>query len=92
MNPMIGMALIGLVLMVTSCAGSDQIQHLRLDAGPVSPLQSQRSQPTLSLTVGPFTDGRGENPRLGVRHHLFGGETYFALGDGHPAGARLVLQ
>jgi hypothetical protein len=32
----------------------------------------------------PFEDGRSDTTRLGVRHHLGGGETYFNVSDGKP--------
>lgn len=74
-------------LAVTGCAGKGEVTVVDIPNRPVSPgTLSPPSQP-LRVAVEPFEDVRPHKSRLGVRSHLWGGESYFDVPGGSPSQA-----
>lgn len=74
-------------LAVTGCAGKGEVTIVNIPNRPVSPgTLSPQSQP-LRVAVEPFEDARPHKSRLGVRSHLWGGESYFDVPGGSPSQA-----
>jgi hypothetical protein len=56
-----------------------------LSLRPAPPVETQeKSGPVLSVAIIPFEDTRPDTSRLGTRHHLWGGESYFNVPSGKP--------
>lgn len=72
--------LMGLCLsMVTGCAGKGEVRYLDLTtkqpAGPMAVAEP------VTIVIEPFEDRRAEKGRVGMRTHLWGGVTYFNIGE-----------
>jgi hypothetical protein len=66
---------------VLGCAGTGQVVPLQVRSNAASD-SSPTKATALSVGVVPFEDARPDTTKLGVRHHLGGGESYFNLTDG----------
>ncbi|MBI3355829.1 MAG: hypothetical protein HY038_03495 [Nitrospirae bacterium] len=69
-------------LVVNGCAGKGEVIAVdipikQVSAGALSPRAAG-----LRVAVEPFDDSRPQKARLGVRSHLWGGESYFEVPDG----------
>src|SRR5438046_637846 len=76
--------LVGVLLGMTvlaACAGKGEVIPLQLSTPAESRPAAQGQGP--SVLVLPFEDARSDK-RLGVRRHLWGGESAFELQDGKP--------
>lgn len=69
---------------LAGCATKSQVVHL--DIRPIQPtsVAAASKGDSLSVAVVAFEDARPEKSRLGVRHHFWGGETYFDVPGGKP--------
>jgi hypothetical protein len=66
---------------VTGCAGKGERIDLKI---PIAKGTDEKVVALNSATVviQPFEDNRTDRSRLGTRHHLWGGESYFSLSSG----------
>jgi len=71
------------LLALAGCATKGAV-NLDLQAVPSSSEAPQKKADSLTGTVASFEDARPEKDRLGVRHHLWGGETTFNVPGGKP--------
>jgi len=71
----------GLLLVLTGCAGSGQTVALDVKAVPTTKAINQRLQ-EVTVAVEPFEDLRPDKAKLGVRTHIWGGETVFNVPGG----------
>ncbi len=74
-------ALLGLIVLA-GCAGTGQVVPLKIQALPSLRSINQNLQ-DIKVVVESFEDARPDTSRLGVRTHLGGGETSFAVQGGH---------
>lgn len=80
------------LLSVAGCAGKGEVITLELQAVKPSPtMEEGKMEGTvpgqaagLSIAVGGFEDARAEAKRLGIRQHLWGGESYFDVPESRP--------
>ena len=76
----LGIGLLGIIL-VSGCAGKGERIDLNV---PVPSGAGEKavamSSPTVSIQ--PFEDHRTDRSHLGIRHHLWGGESHFSLSSG----------
>lgn len=70
----------GIILIVAGCAGKGEVIPLKIQALPSVKSINQNFQ-DVTVVVEPFEEG-SEAGRLGVRTHLGGGETIFAVPGG----------
>jgi uncharacterized lipoprotein YajG len=68
--------------MLAACAGKGEVIPLQL-AAPAESRPASGSDQGPAVQVLPFEDARSDK-RLGVRRHLWGGESYFELADAKP--------
>lgn len=81
-NP-IGRFVAGIILMVmVGCAGKGEVLPIHLQPAPATSGTAAKPQETLRVSVSPFEDQRDEKSRLGVRTHLWGGESLFDVPGG----------
>ena len=76
----VAIGLLGFIL-VTGCAGKGERIDLKI---PIAKGTDEKVVTLNSATVviQPFEDHRTDRSRLGTRHHLWGGESYFSLSSG----------
>lgn len=82
--PIISLAF-GIILLLAGCAGTGEVIPLKIQALPSVRSINQNFQ-DIKVVVEPFEEG-SEASRLGVRTHLGGGETVFAVQGGKPGDA-----
>lgn len=72
-------ALIGILswAVVTGCAGKGEVITVDIPSKPGSAVALKPQSEGLRVAVEPFEDSRPQKSRLGVRSHLWGGESYF---------------
>jgi hypothetical protein len=73
---------IGLVALTGGCAGTGEVVTLDVRearAAPKAGPETGRPAQPVKVAVAAFDDARQEKGRLGVRTHLWGGTTYFAV-------------
>jgi hypothetical protein len=76
----IGIGLFGIIL-AAGCAGKGERIDLTVHGASVGDEKVvAMSSPTVAIQ--PFEDHRTDRSRLGTRHHLWGGESYFSLSNG----------
>ncbi|MDO9116488.1 MAG: hypothetical protein Q7U39_00900 [Nitrospira sp.] len=78
-----GVALMGAV----GCAGKGNIIPIQLQPAPLSAGHAAKPPDAVRVSVAPFEDQRQEKNRLGVRTHLWGGESVFNVPGGLPGEA-----
>lgn len=76
----VAIGLLGFII-VTGCAGKGERIDLKI---PIAKGTDEKVVALSSATVAiqPFEDHRTDRSRLGTRHHLWGGESYFSLSSG----------
>ena len=76
----VAIGLLGFII-ATGCAGKGERIDLKI---PIAKGTDEKVVATSSATVAilPFEDHRSDRSRLGTRHHLWGGESYFSLSSG----------
>jgi hypothetical protein len=69
------------LIIATGCAGKGERIDLKI---PIAKGTDEKIVAVSSATVAilPFQDHRSDRSRLGTRHHLWGGESYFSLSSG----------
>ncbi len=73
----------GIVMLVLSgCAGKGEVIAISIPAKRVAAEATARNPGGPHVAVTAFEDGRSNKTRLGVRTHLFGGESHFNLTNG----------
>ena len=76
----IGIGLFGIIL-AAGCAGKGERIDLTVHGASLGDEKVvAMSSPTVAIQ--PFEDHRTDRSRLGTRHHLWGGESYFSLSNG----------
>ncbi len=76
----IGIGLFGIIF-AAGCAGKGERIDLTVHGASVGDEKVvAMSSPTVAIQ--PFEDHRTDRSRLGTRHHLWGGESYFSLSNG----------
>ena len=77
-----------IVLMVAvGCAGKGEVIPIHLQPAPLSADKAAKPPDVVRVSVAPFEDQRHEKNRLGVRTHLWGGESVFNVPGGLPGEA-----
>jgi uncharacterized lipoprotein YajG len=78
--------MIGVGLMtLTGCSTKGQVVTLDVQAvAPGGDAAGKAMGGDTNVAVGSFEDGRPQKNQIGVRHHLFGGETPFDVAGGKP--------
>ena len=66
-------------LAVSGCAGKGDIIPINIPAKQVSAGMVSPQSEGLRVAIEPFSDSRPQKSRLGVRSHLWGGESYFEV-------------
>lgn len=66
---------------VTGCAGRGEVITVDIPSKPGSAVALKPQSGGLRVAVEPFEDSRPQKSRLGVRSHLWGGESYFDVPD-----------
>ena len=79
-----GVGLSGVLLLGAGCAGKGDTRLLDVRT-PVSASAAQGDQVT--IVIEPFEDRRSDKSRVGMRSHLWGGETYFNVTGERPGNA-----
>jgi len=76
----VAIGLLGFII-ATGCAGKGERIDLKI---PIAKGTDEKIVALSSATVAilPFEDHRSDRSRLGTRHHLWGGESYFSLSSG----------
>jgi hypothetical protein len=76
----VGIGLLGFII-ATGCADKGERIDLKI---PIAKGSDEKIVAMSSATVAilPFEDHRSDRSRLGTRHHLWGGESYFSLSSG----------
>jgi len=76
----LGIGLLGICL-AAGCAGNGERIDLNV---PVASKAGEKAVAVSTPTVAiqPFEDHRTDRSHLGIRHHLWGGESYFSLSSG----------
>lgn len=74
---------VGLLALV-GCAAKGQVVTLDIRAVTPGGEISTKKADGVGVTVTAFEDARSEKSRLGTRHHLWGGESYFDVPGGKP--------
>lgn len=69
-------------LAVTGCAGKGEVTIVDIPNRQASPGTLSPQSQQLRVAVEPFEDARPRKSRLGVRSHLWGGESYFDVPGG----------
>lgn len=69
-------------LAVTGCAGKGDVIPIDIPAKQVSAGMFSPQSEELRVAVEPLSDSRLQKSRLGVRSHLWGGESYFDVPGG----------
>jgi len=79
--PMITSGVIGIILFAAGCAGKGDRIDLKV---PIAYGPNEKAAIVSSPTVAimPFEDKRTDRSHLGVRYHLWGGESHFNLSSG----------
>lgn len=75
MRYVMGLSLSGILLMGAGCAGKGETRLLNVRT-PVAAASSGLGD-QVTIVVEPFEDRRSDKSRVGMRSHLWGGETYF---------------
>lgn len=78
-----GIALMGMV----GCAGKGEVIPIHLQPAPPASGAAAEPREGVRVSVSPFEDQRDEKKRLGVRTHLWGGESLFNVPGGRPGEA-----
>jgi hypothetical protein len=88
MRSLIASFVSSVVLMVAvGCAGKGDIIPIQLQPAPLSAGHAAKPPDVVRVSVAPFEDQRQEKNRLGVRTHLWGGESVFNVPGGLPGEA-----
>ncbi|HZD12525.1 MAG TPA: hypothetical protein VE177_03285 [Candidatus Binatus sp.] len=76
----VAIGLLGFIIVI-GCAGKGERIDLKI---PIAKGTDEKVVALSSATVAiqPFEDHRTDRSRLGTRHHLWGGESYFSLSSG----------
>jgi hypothetical protein len=77
---------IALMVMV-GCAGKGDVIPIHLQPAPLRADKAAKPPDVVRVSVAPFEDQRQEKNRLGVRTHLWGGESVFNVPGGLPGEA-----
>ena len=72
---------------VSGCAGKGEVIAVDIPIKQVSARTVSPQSKELRVAVEPFDDSRPQKARLGVRSHLWGGESYFEVPGGSPSQA-----
>ncbi len=84
----IGQLIAGMALMVmVGCAGKGDVIPIHLQPAPSGAAKAAKPSEAVRVSVAPFEDQRQEKNRLGVRTHLWGGESLFNVPGGLPGEA-----
>lgn len=85
---LVGRLVVGVPLLVmVGCAGKGDVIPLLLQPAPPDAAQTVKLPEAVRVSVTPFEDQRQEKNRLGVRTHLWGGESLFNVPGGLPGEA-----
>lgn len=88
MGNSIGRFVAGSALMVmVGCAGKGEVIPIHLQPAPPTSDTAAKPREVVRVSVSPFEDQRAEKSRLGVRTHLWGGESLFDVPGGRPGEA-----
>lgn len=88
MGNSIGRFVAGSALMVmVGCAGKGEVIPILLQPAPPTSGTPAMPREAVRVSVSPFEDQRAEKSRLGVRTHLWGGESLFDVPGGRPGEA-----
>lgn len=82
MRQVLGLGLSGVLLMGAGCAGKGEMRLLDVRT-PVTASSSGLGD-QVTIVVEPFEDRRSDKGRVGMRSHLWGGETYFNVTGERP--------
>ena len=76
----LGIGLLGIIL-ATGCAGKGERIDLKV---PIANVADEKavSMSLATVAIQPFEDHRTDRSHLGIRHHLWGGESHFSLPNG----------
>jgi len=75
---------VGLMALI-GCAGKGEVVTLEIQTTPPATEAVAKTAEGVRVAVAAFEDARPETKRLGIRTHLWGGETYFDVAGGKPA-------
>ncbi len=88
MRSPIGRFVVGIALMaMVGCAGKGEVIPIHLQPAPLGAAIAAKPPEAVRVSVSPFEDQRDEKNRLGVRTHLWGGESLFNVPGGLPSEA-----
>ncbi len=76
----LGVGLLGIIL-ATGCAGKGERIDLKVPIANVADGKAV-SMSLATVAIQPFEDHRTDRSHLGMRHHLWGGESHFSLPNG----------
>lgn len=76
----IGIGLLGIIL-ATGCAGKGERIDLKVPMASGADGKVVTMSPA-TVAIQPFEDHRTDRSHLGIRHHLWGGESHFSLPNG----------
>ena len=76
----VGIGLLGIIL-ATGCAGKSERIDLKVPIANVADGKVVMVSPA-TVAIQPFEDHRTDRSHLGIRHHLWGGESHFSLPNG----------
>lgn len=72
------------LMFFTGCSSTGKTVTLNVQAAQPAAAASAKKADTLTVTVTDFEDVRPDKSRIGVRRHLWGGETTFNVPGGKP--------
>jgi hypothetical protein len=75
-----GIGLLGIIL-VSGCAGKGENINLKVPVGSGAD-EKVVAMNSATIAIQPFEDNRTDPAHLGMRHHLWGGESHFSLPSG----------
>ena len=76
----LGIGLLGIIL-ATGCAGKGERIDLKVPIANVADGKAVTAS-LATVAIQPFEDHRTDRSHLGIRHHLWGGESHFSLSNG----------
>jgi hypothetical protein len=76
----LGIGILGFIL-ATGCAGKGERIDLKVPIANVADGKAV-SMSLATVAIQPFEDHRTDRSHLGIRHHLWGGESHFSLPNG----------
>lgn len=86
-NPIVQFVAWVALLVMIGCAGKGDVIPIHLQPAPSRADQGTKPPDVVRVSVAPFEDRRQETNRLGVRTHLWGGESVFNVPGGLPGEA-----